>query len=266
MTSPLIKKVCDFSVGLTNITTIGELLDCRMNFSILKLEAGEHYDISSQLETAAVLLVGRALVSLNKTETTIKRTTLFHEPPPTLHLASSHRAKICATSACEFAIVSTDNDQQFESTLFDASTMLENEHRGKGLLNDTAYRIVRTVFDKRNRATSNLVIGEVVTFPGRWSSYPPHFHMQPEIYHYRFSEPQGFGYAELGDNVHKIHHGDTIKILDQKTHSQVSAPGYGMYYLWAIRHLPNDPYILPTFVPEHSWTKEDDANERVIKF
>ncbi len=37
-------------------------------------------------------------------------------------------------------------------------------------------------------------------------------------------------------------------------HAQVSAPGYGMYYLWMIRHLPGNPYTGFTFAPEHTWT------------
>ena len=36
-------------------------------------------------------------------------------------------------------------------------------------------------------------------------------------------------------------------------HAQVSAPGYGMYYLWVVRHLPRRPYRGFTFSPEHRW-------------
>ena len=61
-------------------------------------------------------------------------------------------------------------------------------------------------------------------FAGGQSSYPPHHHPQPEIYHYRFTEPQGYGHAE-----------------------------YGMYYSWVIRHLPDNPYTVPEFTEEHAW-------------
>ena len=59
-------------------------------------------------------------------------------------------------------------------------------------------------------------MGEVVTAPGGWSSYPPHHHEQPEIYHYRFTEPQGYGHAECGDDVFKVRQYDTYKIVDEK--------------------------------------------------
>ena len=83
---------------------------------------------------------------------------------------------------------------------------------------------------------------------------PPHHHDQPEIYHYRFTHPDGYGHAELGDDVLKVRAHDTVLIPPGLDHAQVSAPGYGMYYLWMIRHLPGNPYTGFTFAEEHKWT------------
>jgi 5-deoxy-glucuronate isomerase len=138
--------------------------------------------------------------------------------------------------------------------------LLESEHRGKGQLNDTAYRIVRTIFDIRNRPTTKLVLGEVINFPGRWSSYPPHHHSQPEIYHYRFTKPQGYGHGELGEEVLRLKQNDTVKILNEKDHSQTAAPGYGMYYIWVIRHLKDNNYTVPEFTEAHQWLLKKDAD------
>jgi membrane fusion protein (multidrug efflux system) len=41
--------------------------------------------------------------------------------------------------------------------------------------------------------------------------------------------------------------------------SQTAAPGYGMYYAWVIRHLPNNPYGIPDFTDEHKWVMEKNA-------
>ena len=92
-----------------------------------------------------------------------------------------------------------------------------------------------------------------MNYPGRWSSYPPHHHPQAEIYHYRFTLPQGYGHAELGDEVYQVRSYDTIKILDGVSHAQVSAPGYGMYYIWVVRHLPGNRYTGFRFTEEHQW-------------
>ena len=64
---------------------------------------------------------------------------------------------------------------------------------GKGQWNGTGHRIVSTMFDLDNAPQSNLVMGEVFNQPGRWSSYPPHHHPQPEVYYYQFDHPEGFG-------------------------------------------------------------------------
>jgi 5-deoxy-glucuronate isomerase len=125
-------------------------------------------------------------------------------------------------------------------------------------------REVRLIFDRATRPYSNLVVGEVINFPGRWSSYPPHRHEQPEIYHYRFTKPQGYGHAELGERVFKVRHGDTLKIVAGETHAQVSAPGYGMYYLWIVRHLDAAPYTGFTFDSDHEWTL-DSAQQGWVK-
>jgi 5-deoxy-glucuronate isomerase len=52
---------------------------------------------------------------------------------------------------------------------------------------------------------------------------------------------------------------DTVKILDGNDHAQTAAPGYGMYYAWVIRHLPNNPYTVPEFTEAHRWTMAKDA-------
>ena len=45
----------------------------------------------------------------------------------------------------------------------------------------------------------------------------------------------------------------TLCIRGGIDHAQVSAPGYGMYYLWVVRHLPRRPYKGFTFTAEHRW-------------
>ena len=114
---------------------------------------------------------------------------------------------------------------------------IDTEHRGKGQLDDTCYRLVRLAFDDTiSPKEAKLVIGEVLNFPGKWSSYPPHHHAQPELYYYELSPTWGYGHGELGEDVYKIKNGDVLAITNSKTHSQTSAPGFHMYYLWAIRH------------------------------
>ncbi len=59
--------------------------------------------------------------------------------------------------------------------------------------------------------------------------------------------------------MRKVRHGDTVKIFPPHSHAQCAAPGYGMYYSWVIRHLPGARYTVPTFEPEHDWTRAPGA-------
>ena len=234
-----------------------------MNFGVLKLKSGECHTIDSPLESAYLLMTGKITIELNGIKYSKERFCYFSQDPIVLHCASHQVASIKAETHCELMLIATNNDNSFESTVFDKNNNLESDARGKGLLDDSSYRLVKTVFDKRNRPESNLVLGEIIPFPGHWSSTPSHTHPHPEIYHYRFSEPQGYGMGENGDHIQRIRHYDTMLITDEAEHAHASAPGYCLYTLWFIRHLPDDPYIVPDFKPAHAWAKEFDANKRV---
>jgi 5-deoxy-glucuronate isomerase len=258
----LIRFPGGFEPGYTPITRSGEATaDVGFDFGILRLRAGEGHELPKGGEGALLLMQGEAELRYDETSVVLRRRSLFEQDPAVLHFPEKTAVVVRAISdQVELAFASTQNERRFDTRFFDGDSMLEpSEHRGRGLLDNTAYRIVRTVFDRRNRPESNLVLGEVVSFPGRWSSYPPHHHPQPEVYHYRFTEPQGFGHGELGETVLKVRQHDTVKILDGQDHSQVAAPGYGMYYIWVIRHLPDDPYTVPEFTEEHRWLNEPDA-------
>ena len=130
---------------------------------------------------------------------------------------------------------------------------------GKGQWNGTGHRIVSTMFDLDNAPQSNLVMGEVFNQPGRWSSYPPHHHPQPEVYYYQFDHPEGFGAGFEGDTPYKTQNGDCLCIRGGNAHQQVTAPGYEMYYVWLIRHLDGDPWDKTRiYVPEYEWLANAD--------
>lgn len=263
-TATLIKRPQGFSFGYHPIITMQMTpVHGDMDFITIKLSMGQTYSFNPRVELAALLLTGRVQFSFDGRTLTAERTDYFRTAPIVLHCPINTAALVTALTDCELLVIETFNDQWFEPMLFDQHSILEFDHRGVDLLDNTAYRHVRTVFDKRNRPKSNLVLGEIITLPGRWSSYPPHYHVQPEIYHYRFSEPQGFAFAQEGEKTLRIEHNDTYQILQGGEHAHCVAPGYALYTLWVIRHLQDDPYYLPTFQNEHAWTKQPSANWRV---
>ena len=90
-----------------------------------------------------------------------------------------------------------------------------------------------------------LLVCEVLTPAGNWSSYPPHKHDRhnppveadlEETYYYRFSEPGGYGIqrlytlADREEQVLRVTHGDLVMVREGY-HPFVAAPGVDAYYL-----------------------------------
>ncbi|HEM55527.1 MAG TPA: 5-deoxy-glucuronate isomerase [Thermodesulfobium narugense] len=227
-----------------------------MNFGVLQLEKGKSYENYVNEERAFLLLKGQIEFLFGNEKRKVSRNSYFDESPICLHVPQKIGVKIISNTNSEVVLISTKNDEFFSPALYDD---VKDEYRGKGTMQETSTRIVRTIFDKSNSPKSNMVLGEVVNYPGKWSSYPPHHHPQPEIYHYRFFPTQGFGLALLGDKAIKVENGDTLKILNDRVHPHTAAPGYVMYYIWVIRHIEGNPYVNPIFVPEHKWVMEKGA-------
>lgn len=246
----------------------GANADVNMDFGVVTLAAGDSWDSGRADEKAILLVSGEVELSWtpnagNHTGSPQRvraaRYSLLEENPAVLHLPEGAEARVVAGGAgAELLVTRTSNPRPFAPKYY-APEACRSEARGKGTMQETSTRIVRTVFDDSNAPYANLVVGEVVTAPGRWSSYPPHHHPQPEIYHYRFSPRQGFGLTAIGEETHQVRHNDTVIIRDTQDHPQVSAPGYAMWYLWVIRHLDGKRYGTPTFTPEHTWVQEPGA-------
>lgn len=117
-----------------------------------------------------------------------------------------------------------------------------------------------------NREAESLLVCEVLTPPGHWSSYPPHKHDRDalpdesyleETYYHRIDPPQGFalqrvytGDGNLDETV-AVRNRDVV-LVPRGYHTVSAPPGYAVYYLnvmagpertWAIA---NDP--------DHEWT------------
>lgn len=246
--------------GYNEITTIDETVDnTMMDFGILKLLKGQLEISSEKKERAFLLISGEVKFEWEGYSETIERKSCFDNDPTVLHVPQDTMVTITGISEnSEICITKTMNEKIFEPRLY-REEECASELRGMGTMKETSTRIVRTVFDYSNAKHSNLVVGEVIDYPGKWSSYPPHYHPQPEIYFYKFNPENGYGFCELGEDVVKLKNNDTVKILDNATHPQTTAPGYAMYYIWVIRHLDGNPYITPTFVPEHLWVTDPDA-------
>lgn len=241
-----LKTVCEMN---------GKHSDMLMNIYVKRFKENEIYEVYNEdCETAFLILYGDVDISWDGRTEKMVRENPFIKSSYCLHVPKCMKVSIKADKETEILIQQTDNDIVF-SPVFYTPDMILYQHFGKDQWEGAGYRIVSTVFDHDNAPYSNMVLGEVFNQPGRWSSYPPHHHPQPEVYYYQFDKPQGFGAAFVGDNVFKSVQGSAVYIPDGKDHEQVVAPGYEMCYIWMVRHLPDDPWLKTTrFVSdEHQW-------------
>ncbi|CCQ97635.1 Myo-inositol catabolism protein IolB [[Clostridium] ultunense Esp] len=250
----MFERFDNIDFGYNSLAEIdGKHRDMLMDVGIYKLKKDEQIVLEDDdKETAILLLDGKVTMEWLNNKETMERDSLFDEEPWCLHVPRKMEVKIKGKREAEILIQKTYNDKEFQSKLYtpeDCGT----EIFGDGVWGNTSRRMVRTIFDYNNAPYSNLVIGEVINTPGKWSSYIPHHHPQPEIYFYRFTKPQGFGACFIGEDVFKITHNSMATIPGGLSHPQVTAPGYGMYYCWMIRHLDENPWTDRIDEEEHKW-------------
>lgn len=251
-----------FPLGLNWITAVEDAsFNTGIAVGVLRLAAGAVFSEVLERETAWLLMEGEVECLVQSAGDTLtanlRRGSIFDEPPSGAHVAAGTQIEFRARSAVEFTIYATANRRGFSPHIF---RDVPDEHRGRGLADGACYRLVRTILERGNTPPeAELVLGEVVTLPGRWAGFPPHRHPQPEIYHYRFSRPHGFGYSDVAGEVFRVEQYDTVKIMGGLTHPQVAAPGYAMYFSWVIRHLPQQPYLKPTLDIHHAWVTSPNA-------
>lgn len=233
--------------------------DMLMDIGIQMMDAGETLKISeAEKETAVLLLDGEVTFRWEGQEAGAVRRSIFDENPVALHVARGVEISVTAKDNAELLIQKTTNERSFASKLYTQDDV-GTEIFGDGVWENTARRACRTVFDYNNAPYSNMVLGELINYPGRWSSYIPHGHDQPEVYFYRFDRPEGFGASFLGDQVFKIQDNSAFFIPGGPTHPQVTAPGFAMYYCWMIRHLKDNPWTTRVNDERYTWLLDKDA-------
>jgi 5-deoxy-glucuronate isomerase len=239
--------------------------DVGMQVGLLALEPGQTYAIDeSEREVAALLLAGRCVFRWADRAETADRPDCFRHDPWCLHVPRGTAVEIDALEACELYVQRAENPGAFAPRLYRPEDTMVQHAGANGELLGCMRREIKTLFDYESAPYSNMVLGEVLNFPGKWSSYPPHHHPQPEVYLHRFDHPQGFGASFANGEIYQSRH-NGLTVIESGFHSQTAAPGYAMMYVWGIRHLPGDPWRKTRIDdPEHAWLWKGDANEHIF--
>lgn len=126
----------------------------------------------SRISSAYLLISGKMTFEWENESVCVDRPNCFDYDPWVLHVANGVKVTFKAHGDVEIVIQRTINERTFPSKLYTPEEC-RSENRGAGTMREASTRIVRTVFDYSNAPYSNMVLGEVIGYPGKWSSYPP---------------------------------------------------------------------------------------------
>jgi 5-deoxy-glucuronate isomerase len=245
--------------GVQHLTdTSGTYKDALMDTFVCRLNAGEtRRFLFPDAECAFLLIEGSVTFSWNGQTVTGSRESCFDDGAQVcaLHVPRNTPVILLADRASEIFVASTENPQDFPARFYSTGD-IRNVTSCANICDGTCERKVTTVFDDVTAPYSNLVLGETFPLPGKWCGYPPHSHPQPEVYYYRIDRPEGFGFCCVGDDVYKIKDRSFSLLAHGAMHPQVTAPGYHMYIIWVIRHLPGDPWHRGPNLPEYQWLEK----------
>lgn len=229
-----------------------------INFAVRKLLAGEVFEEDTGGEEAAfVLLRGRLGVDWGEGRKLVgERKEVFSNYPSAVYLPKATKFELWAETACEVADCRVPCSNRLKPRLIGQSDV-RLEIRGGGNATRQILDVIPASFP-----AERLLICEVYTPSGNWSSYPPHkhdVHNPPyeadldEVYYYRFDDPKGYAFQRLyndsgtHDEIVKAVDGDLVVVRDGY-HPVVAAYGYNVYYLNVLAG------------SEHSFANTDDPN------
>ena len=188
------------------------------------------------------------------------RDSVFEGPPYAVYLPPGTDYAVEADSYLELAVCTAPAEVGVEPFLVRPED-IEVEVRGSG----NAERRVHPILMSEGQAERLLVV-EVVTPNGHWSSYPPHKHDRDDLpnesyleetYYHKIQPPQGFALQRVYtedrslDETMTVVDGDTV-LVPRGYHAVSAPPGYDLYSLnvmagpvrdWKFRNDPDHEWL-----------------------
>lgn len=236
-----------------------------VGFEVFELTAGQKLQqASDDNECCVVILSGQGSIHTahEAWDHLGERSSVFEEKAPyAAYVPPGDRVSISATTAMELAVCRAPAAGRYPARLIRPEDC-QDAVRGDG----TNTRYVRNILFGNVEAERLLVV-EVVTPGGHWSSYPPHKHdsdnmpeetQLEETYYHRLNPAQGFAFQRVYTDDRSLDETMSVTnksvVLVPKGYHPVGAPhGYDLYYLntmagpkreWIFRNDPDHEWIL----------------------
>jgi len=249
-----------------------------ISFQARKLARGQSWSFNTgESELAIVNLSGAYAVRSNRGQWTGLggRENVFTGAGHVLYLPRGTELIVTAEHAGEFAVAWAPTDEDHEPLLIRPEEVPVSVRGG-----DHVTRQINDLLPPGS-PVHRLVLVEVYTPSGNWSSYPPHKHDMhiedangtlveadlEEVYFYKFDRPEGYAfqrvYTEERSPMHLagnpidavcVPENNCAVIVPEGHHPVASPPGYTTYYLNVLAGSAQS--LANQDDPRHTWVKE----------
>ncbi len=249
-----------------------------ISFQARRLATGQSWSFrTEENELAIVNLSGRYQVTSNRGHWSGigSRRDVFTGAAHVLYLPRQTDFTITAEEGGEFAVTWVPTDQDHEPFLIQPEEVPISIRGG-----DNVSRQINDLLPPGS-PVHRLVLVEVYTPSGNWSSYPPHKHDVhivdeagnlieadlEEVYFYKIDRPEGYAYQRVyTDERSPLHQAgfpidalvrpedNHAVLVPEGYHPVVSAPGYTTYYLNVLAGSAQS--LANQDDPRYSWVKE----------
>jgi len=237
-----------------------------LRFEARKLAPGETYSGETDGNELGIVALGgvfKVESSQGKWERLGERPDVFSGLPWALYLGIGTRFTVTAVTACDLAFCYCRAEEFHPARpITPADTRVEI--RGGGNATRQINHFLRPDFPAHR-----LLLCEVYTPSGNWSSYPPHkhdVHNPPgevdleEIYYYRIDRPEGYAIQRVYttdrrlDETIAVRDGDLV-LIPEGYHPVVAAHGYNVYYLNALAGSARS--MAASDDPDYAWVRQE---------
>ncbi len=241
-----------------------------VGFGLYHLNAGERAsELTGDREIILVIVEGKASITGAGQDWGVlgDRMNVFEKTPPhCLYLPNGSEWEAVAETDCVIAVCSAPGKGGHPARRIGPDGISLTE-RGKGVNT----RFINNIAMESEDFADSLLVTEVFTPNGHWSSYPSHRHDEDdfprityleETYYHRLNPSNGFGiqrvYTDDGslDETMAVSDGDVV--LVPRGHHPCGAPyGFEMYYLNVMAGPLRKWRFVPA--PEVAWIMERDG-------
>jgi 5-deoxy-glucuronate isomerase len=234
-----------------------------VGFEVFDIPPGRHVTRETGDREVCLLLVsGKARVQGAGQDFGVigERTNPFEGKPWSVYVPAHASWTVTSEAGCELAVCSAPGTGKLPARLIPSEEVGE-ETRGKG----TNIRHVRNILPDSSPHAENLLVVEVITPGGHWSSYPPHKHdvddfpretYLEETYYHRLARGSGFAVQRVYTDDLSLD--ETMAISDRdvvlvpRGYHPVGAPhGFDLWYLNVMAG-PVKAWKF-TMAPDHAW-------------